>query len=681
MKACMGKVLVVDLGSRSFEERTIPEKTYERYLGGIGLAASLLYDEIPAGADPLGPENILCFASGLLTGTGSVMTGRWMVACKSPLTGGWGDANCGGNLSPAIKQCGWDAILFKGLASEPLVFVADAKGPRLEPAGALWGMDAIATEESLMSTYWQGSSQKPGKKPAVAAIGPAAEKLSLISGISNDLGRYAARSGVGAVMGSKRLKALVLKGNKAISCAGTEAVKTLSKAYSNKVRRQNLPGIMKGRYLTVLGKIMGGKQVVPLDGILSAGIMKRWGTIYNNLAGAVNGDSPMKNWGGSVAEFGVARYRKLDPDKIVARETRKYHCYSCVIGCGGVVDVQGIVPGATHSHKPEYETACSFGPLCLNDDLGTIYRCNEICNRSGLDTISAGSTVAFAIECFENGVITKADTGGLELRWGDGKAIEALLGLMARREGFGDVLADGVRKAAERIGRGAERFAIHAGGQEPGMHDARLDPMMGVSFSADPTPGRHTISASVYYNVSHVWEDVPWAPRVTKIYPKSEEYEATDREADKSVAGTCLKQVIDAAGGCLFAIASGIQHWRIFEYLDAATGANRGAVEYMECGRRIQTLRQLFNVKHGLDPKSSIMHRRMAGVPPLEAGPLTGVIVPIEAMVSAYWRRFGWDPATGVPLPETLEALGLPSLPPAAANIVAGSAVTMKGVH
>jgi aldehyde:ferredoxin oxidoreductase len=673
MKACMGKVLRVDLGAGTFTEQAIPEETWQRYLGGIGLAASLLYDDIPAGADPLGPDNVLCFASGLLTGTGSVMTGRWMVACKSPLTGGWGDANCGGTLSPAIKQCGWDAILFHGIASEPLVFVADAKGPRLESAGELWGKDAIATEESLMARYGQG------KKPAVAAIGPAAEKLSLISGISNDLGRYAARSGVGAVMGSKKLKALVLKGSKPISCADPEAVKKLSKAYSDKVRKQNLPGIVMGRFLPVLGKIMGGKQVVPLDGILSAGIMKKWGTIYNNLAGAVNGDSPMKNWGGSVTEFGARHYQKLDPDKIVARESRKYHCYSCVIGCGGVVDVTGIVPGSTHSHKPEYETACTFGPLCLNDDLDTIYRCNEICNRSGLDTISAGSTIAFAIECFENGVITKADTGGLELRWGDGKAIEALLGLMARREGFGDVLADGVRKAAERIGRGAERFAMHAGGQEPGMHDARLDPMMGVSFSADPTPGRHTISASVYYNVSHVWEDVPWAPRVTKIYPKSQEFEATDREADKSVAGACLKQVIDAAGGCLFAIATGVQHWRIFEFLDAATGEKRGAVDYMECGRRIQSLRQLFNVKHGLDPHDSIMSKRMAGVPPLEAGPLAGITVPIEAMVSAYWDRFGWDASTGVPLPATLEALGLPPVPPAAARLSAARAGAAKG--
>lgn len=705
MKASMGKVLYVDLGSGSIVERPIPEEVYRDYLGGVGLAASLLYDEIPAGADPLGPDNALCFASGLLAGTGSVMTGRWMVACKSPLTGGWGDANCGGTLAPAIKQCGWDAILFKGVAEAPMTFVADEKGPRLEPAAEYWGLDAVEAEEALRERH------RGGKRPAIAVIGPAAEKLSLISGISNDLGRYAARSGVGAVMGSKRLKALVLKGKRVVSCADPAAVKALSKEYARKVRNQNLPGLLKGRFLTVLGKILGGSQVVPLDGILSAGIMKRWGTIYNNMAGAVNGDSPMKNWGGSVAEFGPRRYGKLDPDKIVRRETRKYHCYSCVIGCGGVVDTKGIVDmeacsraaggkpraaaevagaepggagtagdtgaerkpdgraaahGAVHSHKPEYETVCVFGPLCMSDDLDSIYRCNELCNRSGLDTISAGNTIAFAIECFEHGLITKADTGGLELRWGDAESVEALLGMMARREGFGDTLADGVKKAAERIGRGSERFAMHAGGQEPGMHDPRLDPMMGVSFSADPTPGRHTISASVYYNVSHVWDDVKWAPRFTKIYRKAEEYEASEKEALKSVAGACLKQVLDAAGGCLFALATGIQHWRVFDFIDAATGQARGAEEYMRCGRRIQTLRQLFNVKHGLSPKDSIMNRRMAGNPPLEAGPLAGIEVPIEAMVSGYWRAFGWDDRSGVPLPETLADLGLPALPPGA---------------
>ena len=317
-------------------------------------------------------------------------------------------------------------------------------------------------------------------------------------------------------------------GRKPVPCANPEAVKALSKEYSRKVRNQNLPGLLPGRAMTMLGRIMGGSMVVPLDGILSAGIMKRWGTIYNNLAGIVNGDSPVKNWSGSVADYNASMYTKINPDRIVSREIRKYHCYSCVIGCGGVVNMDGITAdtgsgdrapttdasrpasgsSGRHQHKPEYETVCTFGPLCLNDDLDAIYRCNDICNRSGLDTISAGSTIAFAIECFQNGIIGEADTGGLRLSWGDSGIIEKLLLLMADRKGFGDMLADGVKKAAERIGKGAERFAVHAGGQEPGMHDPRLDPMMGVSFSADPTPGRHTISASVYYNVSHVWEFV-----------------------------------------------------------------------------------------------------------------------------------------------------------------------------
>ncbi len=654
MKGCMGKVLRVDLGARTFEEVEVPEEVREMYLGGIGLAAYLLYRDIPAGADPLGPDNVLCFSSGLLTGTGAVMTGRWSVACKSPLTGGWGDANCGGTLSPAIKQCGWDAILFRGVAGEPSVFVADAKGPRLEPAAGLWGLDAVEAEERLLAGF------EGGRKPAAAVIGPAAERLSLISGISNDLGRYAARSGVGAVMGSKRLKAIVLKGSKPVPCADTARVRALSKAYAEEVRKQELPGFVTGRFLPLLGRLLGAKTVFPMDGITSAAILKRWGTIYNNLAGIVNGDSPVRNWGGSVRDFGPRRYRRLDPDRIVARETRKYHCHSCVIGCGGIVDIADLEPGARHSHKPEYETACSFGALCGNDDLDAIYRCNELCNRSGLDTISAGATIAFAIECFENGILTAADTGGLELRWGRPDSILALLGLMARREGIGDLLADGVKRAAERIGRGSGRYAIHAGGQEPGMHDSRLDPMMGVAFSADPTPGRHTVSASVYYNVARAWEGVSWAPKCARPYPKSEEYLATDREADKSVAGACLKQVLDAAGGCLFALTTGLRHWPLFEYLDAATGWNRSPDDYMEAGRRIQTLRQLFNVKQGLRPRDSIMHPRMAGSPPLESGPLAGVTVPIEAMVEAHWRRFGWDEKSGVPLPETLASLGLP---------------------
>ena len=189
MRGMMGKLLVVDLATGTMEERIVPEETYRDYLGGVGLAAKYLAEMIPAGADPLGPDNVLAFMSGLLTGTGSMMTGRWMVCCKSPLTGGWGDANCGGTLSPEIKRCGWDGILFRGVSPEPVMFVADENGPRLEPAADAWGLDAIESEDRIKAA-WTGK-----KKPAIATIGPAAEKMSLISGISNDGGRYAAQIG------------------------------------------------------------------------------------------------------------------------------------------------------------------------------------------------------------------------------------------------------------------------------------------------------------------------------------------------------------------------------------------------------------------------------------------------------------------------------------------------------
>lgn len=660
MYAAMGKLLLVNLSSGAIEERTLPEELYRDYLGGVGLAVRILTDMIPVGADPLGPDNALAFMSGRLTGSGSMMTGRWMVCCKSPLTGGWGDANCGGTFSPEIKRCGWDGIVFCGAATEPVVFVSDEKGPRLEPAGELWGLDAVESEDRIKAA-WAGK-----KKPVVATIGPAAEKLSLISGISNDGGRYAARSGVGAVMGSKKLKALALAGSKTISCADPARVKDLSKAFATRVNKLKLPGVMTGAFMPLLGKMLGMKVVVPVDGILASAILKKWGTIYNNTAGLVNGDSPVRNWGGSAKDFGFSRYRKLNPDRILERETKKYNCFSCVIGCGGICDATGTGAKGTHIHKPEYETCCTFGALVLSDDLDAIFTCTDICNRSGLDTISAGSVVAFAFECYERGILTRDELGGLELQWGDSRAVIELLNMIAERRGVGDILADGVALAARRLGKGAEEIAVHAGGQEPGMHDGRMDPMMAVSFAADPTPGRHTVSAGVYYNVSHLWEFVSWAPPVTRPYAKSKEFIPSEEEALKSVAGACVKQLLDAAGGCLFALTTGLQHWRLFEYLNAATGEARTPDEWMELGRRIQTVRAAFGAREqqadaGLERfrDSSAVNPRIYGDPPLERGPLAGNTVPLAAMVAGYRRELGWDERTGAPLVSTLELLGV----------------------
>ncbi len=652
-----GKILNVNLKTGECHEEQIPDQIYQMLLSGVGLGAFILYNRIPAGTDPLGPDNILGFVSGLLTGTGSVVTGRWMVVCKSPLTGGWGDSNCGGNLSPAIKQCGYDGIFFYGKSEKPVYLYVDHKGPQLKSAEHLWGKNAIEAEEMLLKEHFIK------KKPAIAVIGQAGERQSLISGICNDGGRIAARSGGGAVMGSKNLKGLVLNGMKPISCHDPAEMKRLSKQTSSKVRKMNLPGIFRGSMLGFMGTALGASpRAVPIDGMLTAGLFKKWGTIINNTMGLPNGDSPVKNWAGSVKDFGPISYQKLNADHIIRLEKQKYHCYSCVIGCGGICDISDAT-GKEYSltHKPEYETCCAFGSLILNDDLDSILYINELLNRAGMDSISAGNTVAFAIECFEKGIITREMTGGLELTWKNAKSVIALLKMMIAREGIGDILADGVKAASKKIGNGSEAYGIHAGGQEPGMHDPRMDPVLGVHFSVDPTPGRHTIGSDQYYDMMHLWEKVSWAPN-PGMYLKSAEYVPSDEVAIKTVANSCYKEITDGAGGCLFAMILGVNHWPLFEWLNAATGWGKTPDEYMEIGKRIQTLRQLFNIKHGVDPISFKMHKRIAGEPPLEKGPLKGKTVPIETMMKLHWKHYGWDEQNGIPLDDTVLNLGIREL-------------------
>jgi aldehyde:ferredoxin oxidoreductase len=644
MKGYMGKVLNVNLTTGEIVDESIPDKIYESLLSGMGLGAYYLYNHIPEGADPLGPDNILGFVSGLLTDSGSLMTGRWMAVCKSPLTGGWGDANCGGTFAPAIKKSGYDAIFFKGISEKPVYLYVDDEGAELRDASHVWGKDTVEAENILQEEC------KEKKKPKVAVIGQAGENISLIAGISNDGGRMAARSGGGAVMGSKRLKAVVLNGTKKTQIQDTDGMKAYSKEFAAKVKKANLPNFFKGFLLPYMSMLMTKvKSGSPVDGMMAAMMNKKFGTIVNNTLGLPNGDSPVKNWGGSVSDFRLKKYKKLNPDHILARETRKYNCYSCVIGCGGICDISDIRDGKyPHTHKPEYESCCSFGTLLLIDDLDAIFYITEMMNRAGMDTISAGTSVAFAIECFENGIINEKDTDGIKLKWGDAEAVIALLSKMINREGIGDLLADGVKVAAQKIGKNSEKFAVHAGGQEPGMHDPKMDPVLGVHFSADPTPGRHTIGGSMYYNMMCLWDEVSWAP-VIKKYPKTEEYIPSDKEALKSVALAGYKTLTDGAGGCFFAMITGLPHWNLFKMLNYATGWNLSADEYMVIGKRIQTLRQMFNVKHGIKPKDFIMGDRVTGKPPLEAGNLKGITLPIEEMVKSHWKNFGWNEETGVP--------------------------------
>jgi aldehyde:ferredoxin oxidoreductase len=646
-KGYMGKILWVDLSKRQIREEVIPDEIYEQYLSGTGLAAYLLCNRIPAGADPLGPDNILGFVSGLLTGTGSLFSGRWMVAGKSPLTGGWGDANCGGNLSPAIKRCGYDGIFFTGISEKPVYLHVRHNGAELCDASHLWGKDAVETEEALI--------KEKGDKAKVACIGPAGEKLSLISGICNDRGRLAARSGLGAVMGSKKLKAVVLSGKRRIDVHNRDEIKRLSRQCNRWVQWQ--PPFLPGPQAAYMGVVM---RLLPtqmaMDGMIEKILLRKWGTSSLNQASVEMGDSPIKNWKGSNVDFNPKRSLPTNPDAIKKVERVKYHCYACPLGCGGICTLPGKY---AEIHKPEYESTLALGGLCLNSDMDSIFYMNEVLNRAGMDTISAGGTVAFAIECYENGLLTKADTDGLELTWGNSKAIIALVEKMVRREGIGDLLADGSKVAARKIGKGASDYAIQAGGQELPMHDGRNDPGFNVHYSAEPAPGRHTIGSQLYYEMFQLWKQVKGLPRPKFLYFKDRKYVANEEKAVTAAACSKFMNVANGSGLCLFGLFIGAKRIRTFDWLNAATGWRKTPEDYMEIGERIQTLKQLFNIRHGIDPWSFKVGDRVVGRPPLTEGANRGRTMDMEKMISDYWYQLGWDAATGKPTEARVARLGI----------------------
>ncbi len=642
----MGKIMMVDLTTGQIRIETISHPVYESFLSGMGLAAHLLYHRIPAGADPLGPDNMLGFVSGLLTGTGSLFTGRWMVTGKSPLTQGWGEANCGGYFSPAIKRCGVDGIFFTGISPSPVYLYVDDTTTELRDAAEVWGKDTVETETHLIEKY-------ATKRVRVACIGPAGEKLSLISGVSTDKGRMAARSGLGAVMGSKNLKALVLGGTRRIGARNPAEIKRLSQICNRWVQFQ--PPFVPGWLTAPIGALM---RIMPLvftqDGLLYKILLRKWGTVSMNQMSVEMGDAPIQNWSGSSSDWGFFKSIGSNPDVFTRKEAWKYHCYSCPLGCGGICKTQGKF---SETHKPEYETVLSLGGFVMNRDVEMIFHLNEVLNRAGMDTISAGHTIAFAMECFEKGILTTRDTLGQELKWGDPEAVEFLVEKMVAREGIGHLLADGVKRAAERIGNGAETMALHAGGQEPAMHDSRNDPGFALHYSVDPAPGRHTNGAGLYYEMYQLWKTVSTVPKIGLTYWKAGKYTQESRHALVGKANSQFMNVMNGSGACLFGGFLGARRIRIFDWLNAATGWRLTPEAYMEIGTNIQTLKQAFNIRHGIRPRDNRVPNRLLGLPPQTKGANKGRSVDIDFLMKAYWEAFGWDPETGIPSQKQIDKL------------------------
>ncbi len=613
----VGSILSVDLTSGTIRAEDIPEDLRRGYLGGYGIGARLLYDRIPAGADPMGPANVLGFLTGPLTGTRAVAASRFMVVGKSPKTLGWGDANCGGYFGPMLKFAGYDGVLLSGVSARPVYLLIEDGRASLRAATSVWGKNTAETEAILKREH--------GQKAQVALIGTGGEKRSLLACVMNDGGRAAGRSALGAVMGSKRLKAIVV--------VGTGKVPVAHEAELLEIRRRALAD--------------------PKDKFLQT--LRDYGTAGVTAEGVDTGDSPVMNWDGSgPADFPPERADRISDDAAVARQVRRYGCWGCSIACGGIMH-QPKGPFALslpEGHKPEYETLAAFGAMMLNDDMASITKANELCNEYGLDTISTGCTIAMAMDSYQHGVLTAADTGGLALTWGNAEAIIELTRQIAERQGFGAVLADGMQAAVERLGPAVAPYAVHVGGEEVPMHDPRFTPDLATNYILDATPARHTQGS-----------EMTRPPDLTvPDYDKYDYDNPLRAQAHRDIAN--ITHVMNAAGVCMFGVAC-YGYRVLFEEVRAATGwADMTDDDFLRMGERIGTIRHAFNLREGRNPLRRHIAGRIVGRPALRTGPLKGVVVDHVTQARNYLKLVDWDLATTVPSAAALRILGLDFLIP-----------------
>jgi aldehyde:ferredoxin oxidoreductase len=601
----MGKILWVDLSQKQVKEETLDEKMGRDFLGGYGLGARVLFSRQKAGVDPLGPEAILGLVTGVLTGTDAMGGSRYVMVGKSPLTGGWGDANSGGNVGPYLKFAGYDAVFFTGKSDKPVYLLIDNGKAEIKDAGHLWGKDTFDVQDILREAH--------GKELEVACIGPSGEKLCLIAAVMNNKGRAAGRSGLGAVMGSKLLKAIAIKGNMKIPVADEAASKEMRKKHVGNINPRS--------------QFIGG-----------------FGTAALFNMSIESDDAPCKNWD-SVGIIDFPKYKDISADPVKAQQERKYGCWHCPIGCGGIMkESTGEFKYAAGAHKPEYETLAMFGSNCLNSDLASIIKLNDICNRYGIDTISAGACIAFAMECYENGLITKKDTDGIEMKWGDPKAIVAMTEKLARREGFGDIIADGVKKAAARIGKGSEKYAMHIGGQEVPAHDSRGGLNFAIGYDGNPTPARHTQGGE--------------GPLPEGSLPQYNTTTLKGRGEPHKI-GMGVTSAYNAAGICMIVIGDGYMHFdQLVEAFRTITGWDITKEELAKTGWRIETMKQSFNAREGVETPWKYPDR-MLGIPPKKEGPRTGATIDEAELCKEYYEAVGWDTKTGKPSKKALLELGL----------------------
>ena len=606
------KILHVDLSKREIRVEQAGERFFRTYFGGWGLIAYYLLKELPPGSDPLGPDNLLIFAAGPLTGAPVGGSGRNAVGARSPLTGGFGEGDVGGFWGAELKRAGWDAIIVTGQAEEPVYLWLQDDRVEIRDASSLWGRRTAEVEALLKEELGDSGIR-------VAQCGLAGENLVRFACVINDVTRAAGRTGLGAVMGAKKLKAIALRGSGRIELADRELL------------------------LEVVGRLRQTRE--------------RWAWFQTNgtsgtlLPLSEMGALPTRNF--HTGSFEGARKitgETMAQTILVGRDT----CFACPITCKRKVKATGRYEVDPTYGGPEYETLAALGACCGIDDLEAIAYGNQLCNSYGLDTISTGITIAWAMECFEQGLLTEEDTGGLALRFGNAEAMTTLVGQIARREGFGDLLAEGSLRAARRIGRGTERYAMQVKGQEIPLHEPRAKFALGLGYATSPTGADHMHNIhDTMYTTERGIERVQSLGILEPLpadYLGPEKVRLARYHIDWQVLYNCL-------GLCMFMPYS---RETIRDIVQGVTGWNSSLFELIKVGERALAMARAFNYRQGFTAVDDTAHWRFST--PLESGPNEGVLVPAEDIARAldlYYDMRGWDKETGAPTAAKLHDLGL----------------------
>jgi aldehyde:ferredoxin oxidoreductase len=610
-----GKLLRVNLTTGSITTESYDDIFLRRYVGGWGFIAYHLLKEVPAGCDPLGPENKLIFTTGPMTGQPLAGGGRHMVGGKSPLTGGFGAGECGGFFGAELKRAGWDTVIFEGVSPAPVYLWIKDDHAELRPAEHLWGRETLEVQQAIREEVDE-------KWARVAQIGLAGEKLARIANIIHDVNRAVGRTGMGAVMGSKRVRAVAVRGSQRPPTADIPRVTELGKWFRDHFQETG----------SAIFKTLATMRMVRNN---------------QNFGGL-----PTRNFQEGVFEG----FEKLSAENqlktvTVDRDT----CFGCPIHCKWVVEVKDPdYPVRREYGGPEYETTGAFGSMCGIDDNRVTCYANQLCNAFGLDTVGTGAAIALALECSERGLLTRDRTDGLQLRFGNGLVVVDLIKRIARREGFGNILAEGSQRMAEWIGGDATHYTMTVKKQDLAMHDPRVKYGHGLGVAVSPTGAdhMHSLHDNGYQTIGGIHDIEPLG--VIEPLP----FDDLSPAKVRLVRQVMLWRVLDNVTGiCMF------QSWSAQQKVDlisAVTGWNTSVLELWQAAERAYDMARAFNFREGFGPQDDRLPERI--MQPLPAGPVAGKVIDQKVFSDALFKLYemmGWDPQTAAPTRTKLEELGV----------------------